>query len=111
MYQEKERKLAVENGHNRIYKRTLIFEVPKGYQVKNLEDLKLNVVFDKDENGKKEKNCGFISNYKQEGNTITVDIFEYYYEIYLPLENFEDYRKVINAAADFNKIVLVLEKE
>jgi len=106
LYQEKKRKLAVENGHNRIYKRTLIFEVPKGYQVKNLEDLKLNVVFEKDN----KKNCGFISNYKQEGNTITVDVFEYYYEIYLPLENFEDYRKVINAAADFNKIVLVLEK-
>lgn len=106
LYQEKERKLAVENGHNRIYKRTLIFEIPKGYQVKNLEDLKLNVVFDKDN----KKNCGFISNYKQEGNTITVDVFEYYYEIYLPKEDFEDYRKVINAAADFNKIVLVLEK-
>ena len=107
LYQEKDRKLAVENGHNRIYKRTLIFEVPEGYQVKNLEDLKLNVVFDKYD----EKNCGFISNYKKEGNTVTVDVFEYYYEIYLPLENFEDYRKVINAAADFNKIVLVLEKE
>ncbi len=107
LYQEKERKLAVENGHNRIYKRKLIFEVPEGYQVKNIEDLKLNVAFEKDN----KKNCGFTSDYKQEGNTITVDVFEYYYEIYLPLENFEDYRKVINAAADFNKIVLVLEKE
>ncbi len=106
LYQEKERKLAVENGHNRIYKRKLTFEVPKGYKVKNIDDLKLNVVFDKDD----KKNCGFISDYKQEGNTITVDVFEYYYEIYLPLEDFEDYRKVINAAADFNKIVLVLEK-
>ncbi len=114
LYQEKERKLAVENGHNRIYKRKLIFEVPEGYQVKNLEDLKLNVVFDKD--NKEEttksntKNCGFTSDYTQKGNTITVDIFEYYYEIYLPLADFEQYRKVINAAADFNKIVLVVEK-
>ena len=110
LYQEKERKLAVENGHNRIYKRTLIFEIPEDYQVKNLEDLKLNVVFDKSNEGNREKNCGFISNYKQEGKTVTVDIFEYYYEIYLSLEDFEEYRKVINAAADFNKIVLVLEK-
>ncbi|WP_291725348.1 DUF3857 domain-containing protein [Bernardetia sp.] len=107
LYQEKERKLAVENGHNRIYDRTLVFDIPEGYTVKNLDDLKLNVVFD--DGGK--KNCGFVSDYKQEGNTITVDIFEYYYEIYLPLEDFEEYRKVINAAADFNKIVLVLEKE
>ncbi|WP_338792362.1 DUF3857 domain-containing protein [Bernardetia sp. MNP-M8] len=110
LYQEKERKLAVENGHNRIYKRKLTFEVPEGYKVKNIDDLKLNVVFDKPNQEGDKKNCGFISNYKQEGNTITVDIFEYYYEIYLPLEDFEDYRKVINAAADFNKIVLVLEK-
>ncbi|WP_375560511.1 DUF3857 domain-containing protein [Bernardetia sp. OM2101] len=107
LYQEKERKLAVENGHNRIYKRTLIFEVPEGYQIKNLDDLKLNVIFDKDE----KKNCGFVSDYKQDGNTVTVDVFEYYYEIYLPLEDFEEYRKVINAAADFNKMVLVLEKK
>ncbi|WP_338767271.1 DUF3857 domain-containing protein [Bernardetia sp. ABR2-2B] len=107
LYQEKERKLAVENGHNRIYKRKLIFEVPKGYEVKNLDDLKLNVIFDKDDS----KNCGFISEYKQKGNTVTIDVFEYYYEIYLPLEDFEEYRKVINAAADFNKIVLVLEKK
>ncbi len=111
LYQEKERKLAVENGHNRIYKRKLIFEVPEGYKVKNIDDLKLNVIFDKEKNGNKEKNCGFISDYKQDGNTITVDIFEYYYEIYLPLEDFEEYRKVINAAADFNKITLVLEKQ
>ncbi len=108
LYQEEERKLAVENGHNRVYKRTLIFEIPEGYKVKNLDDLKLNVVFDKES---KEKNCGFISDYKQEGNKVTVDVFEYYYEIFLPLEDFEDYRKVINAAADFNKIVLVVEKE
>lgn len=112
LYQEKERKLAVENGHNRIYKRKLIFEIPKDYQVKNLDDLKLNVVFDKEsKEGNKEKNCGFISDYKLEGNTVTVDVFEYYYEIFLPLEDFESYRKVINAAADFNKIVLVVEKK
>jgi hypothetical protein len=115
LYQEKERKLAVENGHNRIYKRKLIFEVPEGYQVKNMDDLKLNVIFDKpnqeDTTKSTTKNCGFTSDYKQEGNTITVDIFEYYYEIYLPLEDFEEYRKVINAAADFNKIVLVVEKK
>ncbi|AFM03144.1 hypothetical protein Fleli_0681 [Bernardetia litoralis DSM 6794] len=107
LYQEKERKLAVENGHNRIYKRKLIFEIPEGYQVKNLDDLKLNIIFDKENT----KNCGFTSDYKQKGNTITVDIFEYYYEIYLSLEDFEEYRKVINAAADFNKIVLVVEKK
>jgi hypothetical protein len=111
LYQEKERKLAVENGHNRIYKRTLIFEIPKGYQVKNIDDLKLSVIFDKANEEGNKKNCGFISDYKKEGNTVTVDVFEYYYEIYLPLKDFEEYRKVINAAADFNKIVLVLEKE
>jgi hypothetical protein len=34
----------------------------------------------------------------------------YYTAIYAPLHRYEDFRKVINAAADFNKVTLVLEK-
>ncbi len=36
---------------------------------------------------------------------------ETYHEIKYPLGLFETFKKVINAAADFNKVVLVLEKK
>jgi hypothetical protein len=52
----------------------------------------------------------FVSWYKQDGKMITVFIEENYREIRLPLEKFEDFRKVINAAADFNKITLFFER-
>jgi len=38
-----------------------------------------------------------------------VIIDEYYKEIYLPEEHFEGFKNVVNAAVDFNKVVLVLE--
>jgi hypothetical protein len=53
----------------------------------------------------------FVSNYTLEGQTLTVTINEYYKQLYAPLERYEDYRKVVNAAADFNKVTLVLEKK
>ncbi len=33
-----------------------------------------------------------------------------YKKMYYPINQFEDFKKVINASADFNKVVLVLEK-
>jgi hypothetical protein len=54
---------------------------------------------------------GFTSSYSQAGNIVTVTINEVYHEIKYPLSQFEDFKKVINASADFNKIVLVLEKK
>ncbi|HRG10897.1 MAG TPA: hypothetical protein PLJ08_20150, partial [Cyclobacteriaceae bacterium] len=53
----------------------------------------------------------FVSDYTQQGSMITVKISEYYKQLYAPLDRYEDFRKVINAAADFNKITLVLMKQ
>jgi hypothetical protein len=44
-------------------------------------------------------------------NVMVVTIREYYKEIVAPVARYEDFRKVINAAADFNKVILVLEKK
>lgn len=106
MYQEGERQYPVENDFNRIYTRKMTINIPEGYVCKNPEVLALNVVPFKS----KKNEAGFESNYKVNGNKIEVEISEYYNEIFLPKPDYEDYRKVINAAADFNKLVLVIEK-
>ena len=54
---------------------------------------------------------GFTSDYKVEGNTIKVHIMEQYRRIFLPVADYDNFRKVINSSADFNKVVLVLEKK
>ncbi len=107
LYQETERKSEIENQFNRSYNRIIRFEVPAQYQVKNLDDIRMNVEFSTD----KGEICIFKSDYKLEGSLLTVNVTEYYKEIACRKEDFESFRKVINAAADFNKITLVLEKK
>lgn len=107
MYQEEERKQEVESEFMRSYHRTINFEIPEGYKVSNLEALNIDVYTE--ENG--ERVIAFTSKYTQQGKSIKVDIDEYYKKISFPVNEYENYRKVINAAADFNKVAIFLEKE
>ena len=51
----------------------------------------------------------FQKHYSLEGNVLTVTADEHYRETHVAPELFEAYRTVINSAADFNKVTLVLE--
>ena len=104
MYQEKDRKLGVESFYERRYDRTLRIEIPEGYSVKNLEVLNfdLSAEFDGEEKMK------FSSTFELKGNSLEVNIEEFYKVIRVSLDKYEEYRKVVNGAADFNKISLIL---
>ncbi|MEY5047756.1 MAG: hypothetical protein RLZZ175_1115 [Bacteroidota bacterium] len=101
MYQPNKRQQEIEADFNRIYIREIDLEIPNGYRVKNLNDINL----------KQQLGADFIftSTYKIEGNKLKIKVEEYYKTINCSVANFEQYRKVINAAADFNKVTLVLE--
>jgi len=107
LYQESERKLDVENDYNRMYNRQIEMKIPSGYSVRNLEDIKISEFFEQ----AGEKLFNFNSDYQLRDNLLTITIKEYYKKINCSVENFEDFRKVINAAADFNKVTLLLEKD
>lgn len=107
MYQEKQRALPIETFNNREYHRVITFVIPEGYQIKNLEQLNLSVQPFKNKNDV----AGFVATYKLEGNKLIVNCDEYYNQVQFSLAEAEMYRAVINAAADYNKIVLVLEKK
>jgi hypothetical protein len=107
MYRDDQRMTEVENDFNRGYDRVIKIKIPEGYQVRNPDDVKLNVVYD--ENGKQP--FLFVSDYTLQNDEMVITIKEYYKEIYAPVSRYEDFRKVINAAADFNKVTLVLEKK
>lgn len=104
MYQEHARQNPIDLDYAHNYRRTLNFSVPAGYQLKGLEKLNMNITTD-------DKSMGFISSYKMEGDKLVVTVDEYYNVTRLPVSAYEPFRKVINAAADFNKIKLVLEKK
>ena len=105
MYQEKKRTLPLEAEFNRSYFRTLKVILPKGYKVSNLEDIVIKNVHSKDG----EDIFVFDSHYTLEGNVLTVTADEHYRESIVAPEIYEAYRKVINSAADFNKVTLILE--
>lgn len=107
MYRDDKRLLEVENDFNRLYDRKIVIQIPAGYSLKNPEVLKFDVVY------KDGERTPFIfkSSYSVQGQALEILINEYYQDIKVPLARYEDFRKVVNAAADFNKVTLVLEKK
>jgi hypothetical protein len=107
MYQEKPRQFPMEIEFPHVLERKINLTIPDGYTVKNLDDLKINHTYQ----DKGQTTMGFISSYELEGNVVKISILEEYRRTNYPLLQFEDFKKVINAAADFNKVALVLEKK
>lgn len=107
MYQEKARQLPISMEYPNFQDRDITFIIPDGYQVKNLSDLNMNIT---DKNAGKET-MGFVSSYKLNGNELKVKVHEFYSVTDYPISMFDEFKKVINASADFNKVVLILEKK
>lgn len=107
MYQPGERRtdMVLENPHS--FYRVITFEVPPGYHVTNLESIRMDVYHMQDS----VRTMEFRSTYSQEGNTVTVIVEENYRQTLYPREIYQDYRRVINASADFNKVVVYFEKD
>ncbi len=107
MYQENKRKLPIMLSYPHALDRTIRFTIPNGYRIKNANDLTFNVT---DKNSSGIETMGFISNYSLKEQELTVNLHEFYKSIYYHINMIDIFKNVINAAADFNKVVLVLEK-
>lgn len=101
LYQDKKRQTPIENDHNRTYLRTIKALIPKGYSVENLEALEFDIEV-------LEGTALFKSSYTYTEDELIVDIEEVYRQINYPIEDYEAFKTVVNAAANFNKIVLML---
>lgn len=106
LYDETTRTNPIDLDFKHKLIRHIVLNIPEGYKVSGLEPLNNNVVCMYEG----AEACGFRSTYKLEGNKLTVDIEEYYNKTSLPVKVYPDFRKVINAAADFSKIAVVLSK-
>ncbi len=106
LYQEKKRVSDGDIYYTHHFIRTLEIEIPDGYKIDNLDDLKLSkkcIIDGKDA-------AQFKSEYVVEGKNVIVKVYEDYRVIKYPLTNFEEFKNVINAAADFNKKSLIFSK-
>ncbi|HEY4112333.1 DUF3857 domain-containing protein [Puia sp.] len=107
MYQEKPRQFPLQVAFPHTLERFVDFIIPAGYKVKNPDDLVESHEYPAGGNPV----LGFVSEYKIEGDTLRVHILETYKQTAYPLADYDNFKKVINAAADFTKVVLVLEKK
>jgi hypothetical protein len=107
MYQEKPRQQSINLDFGHVEERKIDFVIPEGYTINNLNDIKINQVYT--ENG--ELTMGFVSGYELKGNVLSIHIMEEYRKTFYPITLFDQFRKIINASSDFNKVVLVLEKK
>ena len=105
LYQENKRELPLEGQFHRSYFRTITLTIPKGYNITNLDDINIDNSYVKD--GK--ELFSFKSSYQLNGDKLIVTANENYKENKIEVAMYEPYRAVINSAADFNKIVLLLE--
>src|SRR5690606_11476970 len=103
MYQTKARQLPISIAYTHQLERTITINIPKGYKISNPEVVNMNIDFGKEK-------YGFVSSYQLQNNKLIIHIMEHYGNILYDKSEIENYKKVINAAADFNKKSLIFEK-
>jgi len=106
LYYDQKKRRGGESDFNRSYYRRIIFKVPDGYRIVNPDAADINII----QKSGEEILFNFVSSHQYNGNAYTIDIEENYKSIFIEPEIFEGFRSVVNAAANFNKVVLVLEK-
>ncbi len=105
LYQEHVRQTDIDFPYPKQYIHHIYFTIPEGYVVKGLEDVKIS----KELKDKGEVAASFNSTYTVTDNVVQIDILEFYATSSIDKKQYEGFRSVINAASDFNKVVLVLE--
>lgn len=108
LYQEKERKQAIDLAYQKKYLHTINLAIPKGYSVKNIDKLEMSKQLK--DNETQEVIGSFVSSAKMEGSTLKISIEEFYNFTHLEKEKYPEYRDLINTAFDFYKSSLVLSK-
>ncbi|MES2812458.1 MAG: DUF3857 domain-containing protein [Bacteroidota bacterium] len=106
LYQEDKRQMPIEIQYPHGYVRTVKVILPKGYTLVNPEKITSSYTT----NLKNNESCKFSTSYKIVGQELIIENVEFYKDVELPIDSYESYIKVLNAAADFNKLVLVLQK-
>lgn len=106
LYQEKKRQSNAEIQYAHYFKRTIEVNIPSGFKAINLEELKINKTCLID--GK--ESAQFKSEYRIDGSKIIIDVYEDYREIHYPIAVYNQFKDVINAAADFNKKTIVFSE-
>jgi hypothetical protein len=107
LYQENKRELPVDVGFLHNYYRRITLAIPEGYEPANIDDLNMYVALvDGNKTG-----CFFRSVATFDGKILTIESDEQYPDANYGIEQWDAFRNVINAAADFNKKTVLLRQK
>jgi hypothetical protein len=107
LYQENDRIQNISISHPHEHHHRIKVNIPKGYSLKGLDEIKVdNKALRNDKTI-----LMFLSDYTLEEDVLEITIIEKYFVVDLDTSEYDGFRKVVNSAADFNNIVLVLEKK
>lgn len=107
LYNQESRTQPIVNGYNKSYSFSITIEIPDGYKFVDQQNLNIHNEFKSSSGIAK---CGFKSSYEIVGNLIVITIYEFYDQINLSKSEYDDFKRVINSAADFNKSAILFEK-
>jgi len=113
LFDEKKRTLPVDINYPHSYHYTITINIPKGYKIANPDAARISADY---LNGDLEKVINFSSDYKlirdnRNGDRLVITVRESYSQIHFPLVEYQRYRKVFDAAADFNNLALVMVRK
>ena len=100
LYTNKKRINPIEIRYPNYYDYKISVKIPRGYKIEGVENININENYIS--NG--DIIAKFESNYSLEGNKLIISIQEFYKSLKYSKSKYNDFRKVINAAADFNKL-------
>lgn len=107
LFEENKRINPIEISFPNSYKYSIEVNIPKGYRISDLSELKKSEEYISVDGNSSAK---FISNAQIKGNKLTISIEEYYKELKYNKKRYQEFRNVINTAAKFYESSLILEK-
>ncbi len=110
LYNEDERKLPVDLDYPHAMSRTITLNLPVGYNVLNPEALRMHAEY---VNKDLKPVVSFKSDYtlvsdKKNGDKLVITVSEFYTQLHFSPEYYDRYRKVVNMAADFSHVALLI---
>lgn len=112
-YEKRNRETSVDLGYPFSNTHTITINIPKGYKIVNPEATRISADY---LNGDVETVISFNSDYKlvkdaKNGDRLVITVNETYKQLHFPVLQYERFRKVWNAAADFNNVTLVMVRK
>ncbi len=113
MYDNRPRKTSVDVAYPNSSRHTITINIPKGYKILNPEAARISADY---LNGDVETVISFTSDYKlvkdaRNGDRLVITVEEMYKQLHFSTLEYERFRKVFNAAADFNNVTFVMVRK